>query len=153
MDYTYEIMTAEPRHKMLTVKYSAADQDDYFKSFALEDWSESNILSTIQDFAPFVVSHWEYQSTAANTSPLVVGASGSFTANAHVDVVEIEQVPTDLAVLHRVKRDHLLQESDWVMFSDTPEATQEWLDYRQALRDVPALEGYPDNFTWPTKPV
>jgi hypothetical protein len=30
--------------------------------------------------------------------------------------------------------------------------TQAEIDYRQALRDVPAQAGFPENVTWPTKP-
>ena len=45
-----------------------------------------------------------------------------------------------------------LAETDFVMFSDTPEASQEWLDYRQALRDVPQQPGFPQNIVWPEKP-
>ena len=28
----------------------------------------------------------------------------------------------------------------------------EWVAYRQALRDIPAQPGFPENITWPTKP-
>jgi hypothetical protein len=52
----------------------------------------------------------------------------------------------------RYDRAILLQETDhWVM-SDTPEPTQAQLDYRQALRDVPAQAEFPRNIVWPTKP-
>ena len=39
------------------------------------------------------------------------------------------------------------------MMSDTPEPTQAQLDYRQALRDVPAQAEFPQNIVWPTKPA
>ena len=52
----------------------------------------------------------------------------------------------------REQRDELLQQTDWMMFSDTATPSQAWLDYRQALRDVPSQAGFPDNITWPTKP-
>lgn len=29
---------------------------------------------------------------------------------------------------------------------------QEWLNYRQALRDIPQQTGFPDNVVWPTAP-
>lgn len=53
----------------------------------------------------------------------------------------------------RAKRDSLLSETDWMMFSDTSAPSQEWLDYRQALRDVPAQADFPVTITWPTKPA
>jgi len=31
-----------------------------------------------------------------------------------------------------------LQESDWMMLSDTPTISTEWANYRQSLRDLPA---------------
>jgi hypothetical protein len=50
----------------------------------------------------------------------------------------------------RAERDALLAETDvWVLPDRTP--TQEQLDYRQALRDLPAQEGFPD-VEFPTKP-
>ena len=51
----------------------------------------------------------------------------------------------------RMQRDALLAETDWRFRSDlTP--SQEWIDYCQALRDIPAQEGFPTNVTWPIKP-
>lgn len=41
--------------------------------------------------------------------------------------------------LLREKRNHLLQETDYLMVSDYPHTNkQEWITYRQALRDLPA---------------
>jgi len=51
----------------------------------------------------------------------------------------------------RFVRDNLLKETDVWGLSDYP-ATQAQLDYRQALRDVPAQAGFPEDITWPTKP-
>jgi hypothetical protein len=53
--------------------------------------------------------------------------------------------------LYRDMRDNMLRETDWWVLSDTAPATQEQLDYRQALRDLPDQEGYPD-VDFPTKP-
>ena len=51
----------------------------------------------------------------------------------------------------RATRDRLLAETDWRFRSDmTP--SQEWINYCQALRDVPAQAGFPHNVTWPVKP-
>ena len=51
----------------------------------------------------------------------------------------------------KAKRNKLLAETDWWVLSDTGTASQEQLDYRQALRDLPAQEGFPD-VEFPTKP-
>jgi hypothetical protein len=51
----------------------------------------------------------------------------------------------------RATRDDKLADTDWRFRSDmTP--SQEWIDYCQALRDVPSQEGFPWTIMWPTQP-
>lgn len=55
----------------------------------------------------------------------------------------------------RWKRDLLLSESDWVVIKAKEydqEVSQEWKNYRQALRDIPSQEGFPLNVVFPEKP-
>jgi hypothetical protein len=52
----------------------------------------------------------------------------------------------------RNKRDQLLLECDWTQLPNSPVDTAVWEVYRQALRDVPAQDGFPLNVVWPTKP-
>ena len=53
----------------------------------------------------------------------------------------------------REQRDALLAASDWAVLPDAPVAdAQAWKDYRQALRDVPQQNGFPQEVVWPTKP-
>ena len=51
----------------------------------------------------------------------------------------------------RTERNKLLADTDWWALSDHT-MTQAQIDYRQALRDVPAQDGFPTTITWPTKP-
>ena len=51
----------------------------------------------------------------------------------------------------RSERDKKLAETDWMALSDVT-MSDAWKNYRQALRDVTAQEGFPDTVTWPTKP-
>ena len=51
----------------------------------------------------------------------------------------------------RQERDSLLSETDWMACSDVT-MSDEWRTYRQALRDIPSQEGFPNSVTWPTKP-
>ena len=51
----------------------------------------------------------------------------------------------------REERNQLLSETDWMAGSDVT-MTDEWRTYRQALRDVPSQESFPNDITWPTKP-
>lgn len=51
----------------------------------------------------------------------------------------------------RALRDELLASTDWTANSDVT-MTEEMTAYRQALRDIPAQDGFPNTVTWPTKP-
>ena len=51
----------------------------------------------------------------------------------------------------RLERDTLLSQTDWWCLSDRT-ATQEQLDYRQALRDITSQTGFPHDIVWPAKP-
>ena len=53
----------------------------------------------------------------------------------------------------RAKRDNLLSQCDWTQLPDVSAITKEaWASYRQALRDITAQVGFPDNIDWPTPP-
>ena len=49
-------------------------------------------------------------------------------------------------------RDDLLKKTDYTQLTDAPGDTAAWATYRQALRDIPAQEGFPFTVTWPTEP-
>lgn len=54
----------------------------------------------------------------------------------------------------RTERSNLLAECDWVVtkYAELGEAVPtEWVEYRQALRDITNQED-PDDITWPTSP-
>jgi len=51
----------------------------------------------------------------------------------------------------RTKRDDLLKATDHYGLSDVT-MSEAMMAYRQALRDVPQQEGFPQTITWPTKP-
>lgn len=88
------------------------------------------------------LTRWEYEAIPATPDPLIA-----------------------LAAAARAKRNILLAESDWTQVADmnsvdaegvavlSPAKIVEWKTYRQALRDVPEQEDFPDPITWPTKPV
>lgn len=64
--------------------------------------------------------------------------------------------PTTAAHWRRVRaeRDRLLRDSDWVVIAATERTdrpSREWLDYRQALRDI-TTQPDPLNITWPEVP-
>lgn len=54
----------------------------------------------------------------------------------------------------KAKRDALLKDTDWTWLRAAETGTQvpqEWLDYRQALRDITKQD--PENIVWPVKPT
>lgn len=52
----------------------------------------------------------------------------------------------------RTQRNRLLSECDWTQLADAQVDKVVWATYRQALRDVPSQDGFPDTITWPDKP-
>jgi hypothetical protein len=67
----------------------------------------------------------------------------------------IDTIPGEKDRICKMHRDDLLRESDWTQFNDSPLSEQkksEWATYRQALRDVPQQDEYPDNIIWSIPP-
>lgn len=57
--------------------------------------------------------------------------------------------------LIREKRNAELKASDWSVYPDSPlseSKKQQWLEYRQALRDVPQNIQNEENVVWPVSP-
>jgi hypothetical protein len=52
----------------------------------------------------------------------------------------------------RNNRDYLISETDWMTLNDSPTISQEWIDYRQELRDLTSQDGFPYDVVWPIKP-
>ena len=72
---------------------------------------------------------------------------------------QIKETPAptteELAELARGQRDALLAKTDYLLAADYPiseERLEEIKTYRQALRDVPAQEGFPETIVWPKAP-
>ena len=61
------------------------------------------------------------------------------------------RLDAEAATAVRTQRDTLLKETDWYGLSDVT-MPAEIAAYRQALRDVPAQDGFPHNVVWPAEP-
>ena len=93
---------------------------------------------------------------------------GAFDANGNqiildqtlVDAAAIEVAAEQALSSLRRQRDQLLAETDWVTLKAIDDSNdglgiqlpQVWMDYRQALRDLPANTVDPANPIWPIKP-
>ena len=68
---------------------------------------------------------------------------------------EIDYEYNQLASDVRQKRDMLLTSCDWVTvkaFETSTPIPQEWVDYRQSLRDISSQTSFPYDVSWPAKP-
>jgi hypothetical protein len=76
---------------------------------------------------------------------------GTVTTAAQHDAAYKAGKDAERAASIRKQRDEKLTETDWCFRSDmTP--SQQWIDYCQALRDVPSQAGFPWEVEWPTQP-
>ena len=77
-----------------------------------------------------------------------------------VDAAAIEVAAEQALSSLRRQRNQLLTETDWVTLKAIDDSNdglgiqlpQVWIDYRQALRDLPANTVDPANPVWPVKP-
>jgi hypothetical protein len=84
-----------------------------------------------------------------------INVIGDGTIEEWTDPIPEPEIPDIAYENARKKRDDLIAQSDWrvIRAADTGVAmSQEWIDYRQALRDVPAQDGFPRNIVWPSEP-
>ena len=80
--------------------------------------------------------------------------NGSWVLTKSIENKTAEQIANDTATEGeklRIRRNVRLAETDWCALSDVT-MSAEMSAYRQALRDLPAQEGFPYTVTWPTKP-
>jgi|APGre2960657404_1045060.scaffolds.fasta_scaffold73719_2 hypothetical protein len=52
----------------------------------------------------------------------------------------------------RRERNYKLMECDWTQLQDAPVNSQDWVSYRNALRELPSQVGFPWDIIWPLKP-
>jgi hypothetical protein len=68
---------------------------------------------------------------------------------------EVEQRTNNQAVSVRAERNNLIAKCDWTQLNDAPIDSlkrADWVEYRQALRDIPQQPGFPWDVIWPNQP-
>lgn len=94
---------------------------------------------------------WNEESNVFTESPFTIPTTKECLEHWNSTV----KLPTLLTRI-RKKRNTLLSKTDYLATIDyphpSPEAKQAWLDYRQALRDLPANTVDPENPVWPEAP-
>ena len=103
-------------------------------SDSLEDWSVS-----IHGDGKITIDKWN-------------DSIGTQPTEDELNAVSAEAQKTAKFRWIRKKRTNLLKDTDWMSGLDAPAMNQEWKDYRQALRDLPASNADPEKITFPTKP-
>ena len=113
--------------------------------------------ATTADKDPLDGTNWLIPAGCVETAPPTITDKqlakwdGAKWSVENTPVVEPEPEPQSLSPAEtvRVKRNQLLFESDSMALADR--ITDEWRTYRQALRDLPEQDGYPD-VKWPKTP-
>lgn len=90
-----------------------------------------------------------YHATSNGNIPFTAEEEAEWDAiKAEYDAGSDERVATKV----REDRDLKLVASDWTQVIDAPVDQAAWASYRQALRDIPEQEGFPNSINWPTEP-
>lgn len=113
----------------------------------------------LADYDVYPAVHGSMPSHDENTQRVVQNDAatlidGVWTYEYTVEALTSEEAAALLAQKEadmRAVRDEKLAETDWHGLSDAT-MSAEMTTYRQALRDVPEQEGFPNTITWPTKP-
>lgn len=104
---------------------------------------------------PAVNADTHYTVTHTNPSLVdgkwVIGHDIIAYTDAELSDIQIEKLNKKEEFL-RNERNKLLKATDWTQVADAPVDQAAWATYRQALRDITAQEGFPQDITWPTKP-
>tara|TARA_B100000927_G_scaffold287761_1_gene281185 strand:+ start:1600 stop:1872 length:273 start_codon:yes stop_codon:yes gene_type:complete len=79
--------------------------------------------------------------------PLTDAEIAEFNANKPTDA----ELTAQKWVGIRIQRNTKLAATDWRAGSDRT-LTDDWRDYREALRQIPQTQTDPNNITWPTEP-
>lgn len=98
-----------------------------------------------------VFEHWGEQCSDGKLDTILA----DIIKIAHNGEYTIEDTPMT-AEEARAQRDKLLADTDWTQVLDAPigtETREAYRAYRQALRDIPEQEGFPETIVWPELPA
>ena len=107
----------------------------------------SSVLKIMEEGEPIEIdSKWTQVSVETDKF-----ADSDDSTKAEKEAAHQAELDTQAAVGARQTRDAKLSESDWHGLTDN-EMSEEMTAYRQALRDVPQQEGFPNEIDWPDEP-
>ena len=138
MGYTYEIIAVNEAARCMEIVYTSDDGRVQHVGARLPYLGE-DVASIVAMYSP--EAYWREQD--AEVVIPTVGTAG----------VSQPEIAMSLADIVRQQRDNLLASSDWTQVADAPVDQTAWATYRQALRDLPQQEGFPESVTWPEQPA
>ncbi len=109
------------------------DSGNYLGFYPTDIWDEENIPTP-----KIELTHTEWQTAVSGRCKVVNGVHTYFP------ITQEELDAKELSII-RSKRDVLLKESDWVVLPHSPitgSKLEEWITYRQELRDITNLTPY-----------
>lgn len=123
-------------------------------------WPKTGVVEDEESPAPGVQEEFVlYQTTSEAWLRYYISQSTLFFTNAPEPEPPQPPTPEEIEAMKakqvRAKRDLLISETDWTQLLDAPisdESREQVRVYRQALRDVPQQESFPDEVIWPEKP-
>lgn len=81
MNINFQIIDGDPSREFLQVKYSNASGQEYYTNLSPDNFTDSDVRSLIEAYAPIVVGYFER--TASRDSDMTgITLTGSFTAEA-----------------------------------------------------------------------
>lgn len=140
--------------------YSSAKlpSTDYVLDTTLEQnplYANTNIATIANSIGLIAIANVS-NTQPSNTSIRVVEKDN--TGNLYMTWIESSvwantQADMRAATIARIHRNTLLADCDWTQMPDVPANTSiKWTAYREALRNIPSQNTFPQTITWPVKP-
>lgn len=140
--YNYEIVNVDESAGVMEIIYTADGKPTQHISARLP-YEGEDLEAIVEMYSP--VAFWQ-EVDLIKIAP-EVGVTGTMTPTV---------VTVDKADVVRDLRSDLLVKSDKqviIAYEAGVQVPAEWKLYRQALRDVPAQDGFPESVVWPVEPV
>lgn len=162
-DDTREVIAMPPNCTLIKPECN----DKFFYKFDGEKWVAEKIPTTAEECVGIVISHESHTphdvtmkklftalTKDSQTHRVVHGDNWEWSVEA-IPAPTPEEEESELAAKVRAQRDELISETDYLLMADYPISEEELAavkTYRQALRDVPQQDGFPNDVVWPEKP-
>jgi hypothetical protein len=150
MNITYKIENYYPAERRAFVVYQNGDLPP------MGEWVYITPTMTQDEIKAAVVAAtplYKWENVSNTNIDTLLGVRTEAVYVAPVELVIAEPAPVNLENQVRNRRNSLLRQSDWTQLADVNLTEQEkaaWQVYRQALRDVTAQSGFPENVEWPS---